>query len=121
MGERSLFYWARNIPAKEQPGNEPHGEMGCLFLPHDTGGGTGGHCPIRTRNLGSNGGGRCVQKTEKFRRDQHAQISFAENKGRLQEKTELAQKLISLGVSIDIITEATGFSKDQLNAIQAKN
>ena len=64
---------------------------------------------------------RAYEKAEKFRRDQHAQISFAENKGRLQEKTELAQKLISLGVSIDIITEATGFSKDQLNAIQAKN
>ena len=81
---------------------------------------------------------RAYEKAEKFRRDQQAQLIFAENKGRiegriegrtegrnegrtegrLQGQTELAQKLIAMGVSVETIMKATGFSRDQLKDIQ---
>ena len=61
---------------------------------------------------------RAYEKAEKFRRDQQAQLTFAENKGRNEGQAELARKLIAMGVSAETIMKATGFSREQLDAIQ---
>ena len=65
---------------------------------------------------------RAYEKAEKFRRDQQAQLIFAETKGRnegvLQGQAELARKLIAMGVSAETIMKATGFSREQLDSIQ---
>ena len=39
-------------------------------------------------------------------------------KGRQEGQAELARKLIALGVSAETIMKATGFSREQLDAIQ---
>ncbi|MCH3959228.1 MAG: hypothetical protein LKE51_07290 [Selenomonas sp.] len=39
-------------------------------------------------------------------------------KGRQEGQAELARKLIALGVSAETIMKATGFSREQLEAIQ---
>ena len=65
---------------------------------------------------------RAYEKAEKFRRDQQAQLTFAETKGRhegiLQGQAELARKLIAMGVSAETIMKATGFSREQLDTIK---
>ena len=77
---------------------------------------------------------RAYEKAEKFRRDQQAQLTFAEskgfnegfnegllqarNEGILQGQAELVRKLIAMGVSAETIMKATGFSREQLDAIQ---
>jgi predicted transposase/invertase (TIGR01784 family) len=65
---------------------------------------------------------RAYEKAEKFRRDQQAQLTFAETKGRnegvLQGQAELVRKLIAMGVSAETIMKATGFSREQLDSIQ---
>ena len=69
---------------------------------------------------------RAYEKAEKFRRDQQAQLTFAEtkgrneglNEGRQQGQAELARKLIAMGVSAETIMKATGFSREQLDSIQ---
>ena len=77
---------------------------------------------------------RAYEKAEKFRRDQQAQLTFAEtkgfnegfnegflqarNEGILQGQAELVRKLIAMGVSAETIMKATGFSREQLDSIQ---
>ena len=65
---------------------------------------------------------RAYEKAEKFRRDQQAQLTFAETKGRneghQQGQAELARKLIAMGVSEETIMKATGFSREQLDTIK---
>jgi predicted transposase/invertase (TIGR01784 family) len=69
---------------------------------------------------------RAYEKAEKFRRDQQAQLTFAEtkgrneglNEGRQQGQAELARKLIAMGVSAETIMKATGFSREQLDTIK---
>lgn len=51
-------------------------------------------------------------------RDQMTRMKSAEERGKIEGKIEDATNLLKLGVSIDIITKATGLSEDKVTQIK---
>ena len=55
---------------------------------------------------------------EKAVRDFSASIIFAKNEGELEANRKTAKKLLEIGIPIDIITDATGLSNDEIRKLQ---
>ena len=61
---------------------------------------------------------RLAELREKWEMDYVSGMDYAEKKGKLNAKTEIAKKLIELGVEDNKIIEATGLTKEEIEKIK---
>lgn len=61
---------------------------------------------------------RLAELREKWEMDYVSGMDYAEKKGELNAKTEIAKKLIELGVEDNKIIEATGLTKEEIEKIK---
>jgi predicted transposase/invertase (TIGR01784 family) len=60
-----------------------------------------------------------IEAHEKAKRDAISRISFAERKGRAEGRAEVARRMLSLGLELEVISQATGLSVSELEGLKA--
>ena len=59
-----------------------------------------------------------IEAQEKAKRDAVSRLSFAERKGREEGRKEVARRMLTLGLELDVITQATELSEQELAALE---